>query len=60
MVRSMNWKKLGIGLLIAFLVYFVVRSPVESATVTKNIFTAIGHFFSTLAVALTTFLQTLF
>jgi len=56
----MNWKKIGLALFVAFLIYFVVRSPVESADVVRDVFTAIGRFLSTLASSLTTFLQALF
>jgi len=56
----MNWKKVGTGLLVAFLAYFVIKSPVESATAVRNVFVSAGRFANTAAVALTTFLQTLF
>lgn len=56
----MNWKRIGVLSLVAFLVYFIVRAPVESADVVHNIVTSTGHFLNSLAVALTTFLQALF
>lgn len=56
----MNWKKIGTVALVAFLIYFVVRSPVESATTVRGIVTSLGQFANSIAVALTTFLQTLF
>ena len=56
----MDWKRLGGLVLVAFLVYFVVRSPVESANAVKGVATQVGHFANALAVSLTTFLRTLF
>lgn len=56
----MNWKRVGGILLGAFVVYFVVRAPVESANVVRGMFSASGRFLNSVAVALTTFLQTLF
>lgn len=56
----MNWKKLGIIALVSFLVYFLVRSPVESANAVKTLGIQIGRFANTLASSVTTFLTTLF
>ena len=60
MLRAMNWKKIAMIAIAAFLVYFLVRSPVESATTVKSIAVSVGGFANRLATALTTFLQTLF
>lgn len=59
-IPSMNWKKLGIIALVSFLVYFLVRSPVESANAVKTLGIQIGRFANTLASSVTTFLTTLF
>ena len=56
----MNWKRAGLIVLAAFLVYFIVRSPVESANVVRNIASSIGQMANAIAVSLTTFLQNLF
>ena len=56
----MNWKRIGSILLVAFLAYFLIKSPVESANAVRNVFISAGRLANTTAVALTTFLQTLF
>lgn len=56
----MNWKKLGIVAGVAFLIYFVVRSPVESANAVKNAAVQMGELANLIAVSLTTFLRALF
>lgn len=60
MIAAMNWKRLGILALVAFVVYFLVRSPVESATAVRNVASEIGDLANLIAVSLTTFLRTLF
>lgn len=44
----------------AFMIYFVVRSPVESANAVKGVAQQIGDFANALVVSITTFLRTLF
>jgi hypothetical protein len=38
-------KKIGLWLLIAFLIFFIVNSPTDAAAVTKNIQHLLGHLF---------------
>jgi hypothetical protein len=38
-------KKIGLILLVAFLVFFIVNSPADAAAVTKNIQHLLGHLF---------------
>ena len=42
----MTGKKIGLLLLIAFLVFFIVNSPADAAAVTKNIQHFLGHLFN--------------
>jgi hypothetical protein len=56
----MNWKKIGLVALVAFIVYFLVRSPVESAMAVKNVGLVVGRFANTLATSIATFFTTLF
>jgi hypothetical protein len=56
----MGWKRLVGIALIAFAIYFVVRSPVESATAIKDVSSGVQTAARSLATSLTTFLQTLF
>jgi len=56
----MNWKRIGGIALVAFLLYFLVKSPVESAVTVKNLAAQIADIAEALATSLTTFLRTLF
>lgn len=38
-------KRIGLWLLIAFLIFFIVTSPADAAAVTKNIQHLLGHLF---------------
>ena len=42
-------KKVGMVLLIAFLIFFVVNSPADAAAVVKNIQHLLGHGFASIA-----------
>lgn len=55
-----RWKKAGGIVLLLFLAYFVVRSPVESANAVRNIASQIASLANTIAVSLTTFIRQLF
>lgn len=39
-------KRIGLWLLIAFLIFFIVNSPADAAAVTKNIQHLLGHLFN--------------
>lgn len=56
----MNWKKIGLVALGAFLIYFLVVSPVESANAVKAVANIIADFAHDAATSMTTFLRTLF
>ena len=56
----MSTKKILLVALVAFAIYFLVRSPVESATAVNSVSDWVGQTASDLAASLTTFLQTLF
>lgn len=56
----MNWKKIGTIALVAFLIYFVVKSPVESASAIRNVAGEIADFANAAAASLTTFVSALF
>lgn len=56
----MSTKKLLVVALVAFAIYFLVRSPVESATAVNSVSDWVGKTASAIASSLTTFLQTLF
>ena len=56
----MNWKKIGLVALAAFLIYFLVVSPVESANAIKTMARTVGDFAHAAATSFTTFLSTLF
>lgn len=60
MLWRMNWKKLGTIALVVFLVYFVVKSPVESANAIRNVAGQIADFANAAASSLTTFIGALF
>jgi hypothetical protein len=60
MLTNVNWRKIGAIALVAFIIFFVVRSPVESADVVKTVASAIASFANDAAVSMTTFLRTLF
>lgn len=60
MITSVHMKRLLFFSIIAFILYFLVVSPIESANVIKNVWNAIGTFFEALAVGLTTFFRALF
>jgi hypothetical protein len=38
-------KRIGLWLLLAFLIFFIVNSPADAAAVTKNIQHVLGHLF---------------
>lgn len=42
-------KKIGLLLLIAFLIFFVVNSPADAAAVVKNIQHLLGHGFKSIS-----------
>jgi hypothetical protein len=56
----MPWRRLLAITLVIFALYFLVRSPVESATFVRNLADTIGNIANALATSLTTFLRTLF
>ncbi len=42
-------KKIGLVLLVAFLIFFVVNSPTDAAAVVKNIQHLLGHGFNSIS-----------
>jgi hypothetical protein len=55
-----NWKKLISIALVIFALYFMVRSPVESATFVRHVAYTVGDVANAAATSLSTFLGTLF
>ncbi len=60
MISSVQMRRLFGFAIVAFLLYFLVRSPIESAHAIRNVTTAIAHFANALVVSLTTFFRALF
>jgi hypothetical protein len=54
-----NWKKLISISLVIFALYFLVRSPVESATFVRSVAYTVGDIANAAATSLTTFIRTL-
>lgn len=42
-------KKIGLVLLVAFLIFFIVNSPTDAAAVVKNIQHLLGHGFNSIS-----------
>ncbi|HTZ44145.1 MAG TPA: hypothetical protein VMB79_09795 [Jatrophihabitans sp.] len=42
----MTGKKIGLFLLVGFVIFFIVNSPADAAAVTKNIQHLLGHLFT--------------
>jgi hypothetical protein len=57
---AMHWRRLISIALTLFALYFLIRSPVESATFVRQVATTIGDVANAAATSLTTFLRTLF
>jgi hypothetical protein len=58
-IWPVNWKKLISISLVVFALYFLVRSPVESATFVRSVANTIGDVANAAATSLTTFIRTL-